>query len=168
MVHIRKARPEELDAVWTLVREAVADMRANGNPQWSDLYPTREHFAHAISTRELYAACDETDAILGVAVFNQEFEDCYHELTGWQRSLPAFGIHKVAVSPKAQRMGVASALFARAFELAVEQGLASIRMDTYSLNTRMQALMNKHDFHYVGDIFFPHLDLPFYTYEKLL
>jgi len=168
MIHIRKARPEELDAVWALVREAIANMQANGNPQWNDTYPTCDLFAQAIEAGELYAACDAQEKILGVAVFNREFDDCYDELTGWQRPLPAFGIHKVAVSPKAQRMGVASALFDHAFELARAQGLTSVRMDTYSLNTRMQALMAKHGFHYVGDIFFPHLEGPFYAYEKLL
>ena len=168
MIHIRKARMEELDAVWALVREAIANMQANGNPQWNDVYPTRDLFEEAIAAQELFAACDGQETILGVAVFNQEFEDCYDELTGWQRPLPAFGIHKVAVSPKAQRMGVATALFDHAFALARELGLNSVRMDTYSLNTRMQALMTKHGFHYVGDIFFPHLDGPFYAYEKLL
>lgn len=168
MIHIRKARPEELDAVWALVQEAIANMHANGNPQWNHTYPTRDHFAQAIEAGELYAACGPDETILGVAVFNQEFEDCYEELTTWQRPLPALGIHKVAVSPRAQRMGVASALFGHAFDLARAQGLRSIRMDTYSMNTRMQALMVKHGFRYVGDIFFPHLEGPFYAYEKLL
>ena len=45
MIEIRPARAEELDAVWLLVRRAVAHMNELGNPQWGEDYPTRDFYA---------------------------------------------------------------------------------------------------------------------------
>ena len=74
----------------------------------------------------------------------------------------------MAVSPDAQGQGVASALFQYAFSLARAQGLASVRMDTYCMNGKMQGLMRKLGFHYVGNIHFENRPLAFRAYEKLL
>ena len=56
MIEIRPARAEELDAVWLLVRRAVAHMNELGNPQWGEDYPTRDFYADDLARGELYAA----------------------------------------------------------------------------------------------------------------
>ena len=168
MLTIRIGTPADLTEIWPLVQAAVADMNACGNPQWGSDYPTMAHYAQALADGELYAACGADGAILGVAVLNTEEEDCYADLSGWEASSPALVIHKLAVSPKAQRRGVASALFQYAFDLARARGLRSIRMDTYCMNGRMQCLMYKHGFHYVGNVHFPDRPLAFRAFEKVL
>ena len=168
MFTIRTCTSADLKEVWPLVQAAVARMNAGGNPQWGPDYPTIGHFAQAIADGELYAACGRGGTILGGAVLNTQQEPCYDDLTGWQASPPALNIHKVAVHPNAQGQGVASALFRYAFSLARERGLASIRMDTYCLNGRMQGLMARHGFHYVGNVHFEGRPLAFRAYEKLL
>lgn len=165
---IRKGTAADLPEIWALVQDAVADMNANGNHQWGEDYPSMSHFAEAIAAGELYAACGADGDILGVAVLNTEEEDCYADLSGWTAERPALVIHKVAVAPKAQRTGVASALFRYAFDLANTLGLRSVRMDTYCLNGRMQCLIYKYGFHYVGNIHFPDRPLAFRAYEKIL
>lgn len=168
MYTIRKGLRADLPEIWSLVQDAIADMNAGGNPQWGDDYPFISHFSDAIDAGELYAVCGDGGDILGVAVLNTEEEDCYADLSGWQASSPAMVIHKVAVAPKAQRSGVASALFQYAFDLARSLDLRSVRMDTYTLNERMQALVGKHGFHYIGDVHFPDRPLPYHVYEKIL
>ena len=168
MLTIRKGAPADLGEIWPLVQEAVAEMNAAGNPQWGPDYPTMSHYAQAIADGELYAACGGDGAILGVAVFNTEEEDDYADLSGWEECSPALVVHKMAVSPKAQRMGVASALLQYAFDLARSRGLRSIRMDTYCMNGRMQCLMYKHGFHYVGNCHYPERPLAYRAFEKVL
>ena len=168
MLAIRACTSADLREVWLLVQAAVAHMNAGGNPQWGPDYPTMTHYAQAIADGELYAACGGDGAILGVAVLNDRQEPCYDDLTGWRAQLPALGIHKVAVDPRVQGRGVASALFEYGFSMARARGLRSVRMDTYCLNGRMQGLMARHGFRYVGNIRFESRPLAFRAYEKLL
>lgn len=168
MLTIRKGTSADLKDIWTLVQAAIAHMNAGGNPQWGPDYPGMTHFAQGIADGDLYAACDASDRILGVAILNTWQEDCYEDLTGWREQPPALVIHKVAVHPDAQRRGVASALFRFAFDLARQQGLKSVRMDTYCLNGKMQALIGKFDFCYMGNVHFPARPLCYRVYEKVL
>lgn len=165
---IRAVRPEELDRVWALVRAAVAKMNAGGSYQWGEDYPTREDFAVPLAAGELYAACDESDAILGVVVLNTWEEPVYGELKGWRVPSPALVIHKMAVDPAAQGKGVASSLFAFAVGLAQERGLRSLRGDTYTENKTMQHLFRRFGFRQVGSVHFPGRPLPFPVYERVL
>jgi GNAT superfamily N-acetyltransferase len=77
-------------------------------------------------------------------------------------------IHKLTVDPAAQRQGVGSAFFRLAEELAKKQGVRSLRVDTYCLNDRMQALILKQGYHQVGNVHYPQRELPYPCYEKVL
>ena len=168
MFTIRTVLPDELDAVWALVQRAAAHMREQGNPQWDETYPHISHFADGIAAGDLFAVRDSADTILGVAIINTWYEPCYDELTGWKETPPALALHKMAVDPAAQRRGVGSALFEYACSMAREQGLRSVRVDTYTLNAPMRALIAKFDFHPVGEVFFPDRPLPYIVYEKTI
>jgi len=168
MFSMRAVRPEELDAVWALIQRAAAHMREQGNPQWDETYPHITHFANGIAAGDLFAACADSGTILGVLQINTWYEPCYDELTGWKEVPPALALHKMAVDPAAQRRGVGSALFEYAVSMAREQGLCSVRVDTYTLNAPMRALITKFDFHPVGEVFFPDRPLPYIVYEKLI
>lgn len=168
MHSIRAVRPGGLDRVWALVRAAVARMNAGGSFQWGEDYPTREDFAAPLSAGELYAACDEGDGILGVVALNTWEEPEYGTLEGWRVPGPALVIHKMAVDPAAQGMGVARALFGFAVGLARERGLRSLRGDTYTENETMQHLFRSFGFRQVGHVHFPGRPLPFPVYERVL
>lgn len=168
MYRIRTVRPEELDRVWALVQAAVAHMNAGGSFQWGEDYPAREDFAAALAAGELYAACGEADAILGVVVLNTWEEPVYSTLEDWRVPGPALVIHKMAVDPAVQGKGVAGALFTFAVGLAAERGLRSLRGDTYTENETMQHLFRRFGFRQVGHVHFPGRPLPFPVYEKVL
>lgn len=166
-ITVRPAEEGDLDEIWALVERAVADMNRRGNPQWRPGYPARSHYAGALAEGGLYAAEDESGRILGCAVFNTEEEPAYAAIP-WSVPGPAMVIHKLAVDPAVQRRGVASALFARCEELARQQGIASLRIDTYSLNDRMQALIRRQGFTPAGAVHFPMNPLPYPCFEKVL
>ena len=163
---IRPARPEELDTIWAMVRRAVVHMNQLGNPQWGEDYPTRDFYADDISRGELYAALVDGQ-LAGVACININESPEYDPLP-WTTSRPAMVIHRMAVDPACQRGGVGSALFRFAQELAVGQGLKAMRIDTYSLNDRMQGLIRKMGFTQVGTIRLHGRPLPYPCFEKSL
>ncbi len=166
MLTIQLARPRDLDQIWSLVSASVRHMNTGGNDQWGPDYPLRSDYARALDAEQLYTARDGEDSILGAAVFNTEEDAQYAALSGWSAQPPALVIHKLAVSPSARRQGVATAFFRFAYRLAEQWGVASIRMDTYTLNRPMLALMEKEGFRFVGEVFFPGRSLPFLVHEK--
>ena len=166
MIHIYPAQAQELDDVWSLVRRAVKHMNELGNPQWGEDYPTREFYAQDIARGELYAAW-VGGTLAGVACINTSQSPEYEPLP-WTTTPPAMVIHRMAIDPAFQQQGVASALFAFAQHLALEQGLHAMRLDTYSLNHRMQALIRKMGFTQVGEIHLHGRPLTYPCFEKHL
>ena len=165
-ITIRPARQEELEEIWPLVGRAVAHMNALGNPQWGEDYPTRDFYAGDIRRGELYAAL--ADGVLaGVACINTSESPEYDPLP-WTTCRPAVVIHRMAIDPAFQRMGVGSALFAFAQAWAEARGISAMRIDTYSKNDRMQALIRKMGYTKVGEIHLHGRPLPYPCFEKAL
>lgn len=165
--HIRLAKAADLDQIWDLARRAVAKMNAEGNEQWGADYPTRELYAGDIARGELWCAADRNGRVLGTACINQN-EDPAYAGVAWSAPGPAMSFHRAAVDPDAQRMGIAAALLEKAVELAREAGLASLRLDTYSKNEKMQGLFRKLGFVQRGEIRLHGRPLPYPAFELLL
>lgn len=163
---IRPARPDELDSIWALVCRAVSDMNARGNPQWGADYPTRDFYAGDIGRGELYAATI-ADKLCGVACINTSESPEYDPLP-WRTQRPAMVIHRMAVEPACQRSGIGASFFRFAEAQARQQGLTAMRIDTYSLNDRMQALIQKMGFQRVGFIHLHGRPLTYPCFEKAL
>lgn len=165
-VVIRPACPADLDGIWAMVRRAVVHMNELGNPQWGEDYPTRDFYAGDIGRGELYAAVIDGQPA-GVACVNTAESPEYDPLP-WTTVRPAMVIHRMAIDPAFQRRGVGSALFAFAEEEARRRGLSSMRIDTYCLNDRMQALIRKMGFTRVGEIHLHGRPLAYPCFEKAL
>lgn len=163
MVEIRKARPDELEEICALVRRAVVRMNALGNPQWGQDYPTQDHYRADAERGELYAALSGP-RIAGVACINTRQAPEYAGVP-WTTASPAVVIHRMAVDPCMQRQGVGRSLFRFAEALALRQGVQAMRIDTYSLNAGMQALILSQGFVRAGEV---HLrrELPYPCFEK--
>ena len=161
---IRPARGEELEEIWALVGRAVAHMNQLGNPQWGPDYPTRDFYAGDMARGELYAALVD-GRLAGVACINTDQSPAYAPLP-WTTCPPAVVIHRMAVEPACQRKGVGAAFFRFAEEEARRRGLTALRLDTYSLNHRMQALIRKMGFTQVGEIHLHGRPLPYPCFEK--
>lgn len=164
---IRSATQADLSAIMELLPRAVTDMNVGGNPQWGPNYPTVEHYIEALEGGSLYTVISSEGVVLGCASLNTDEDPAYAPLP-WSVPSPAMVIHKMVVDPNAQRQGVASALFDHCEMLARGQGLASLRIDTYTKNERMQALILKKGFQRVGHVHFTPNPLPYPCFEKLL
>ena len=61
MIQVSPAGLHELEAVWSLVKEAVAHMNTLGNPQWGPDYPTRDHFLQALEANDIVGSAASVD-----------------------------------------------------------------------------------------------------------
>ena len=151
---VRLARPEELDAIWTLCQAVRAQLDAEGTPIWDDAYPTPDIFAEDLAHGALWAALLD-GAVVATASCNSDFAgeyffDCGPAEAALQtRALFAYSgapenatvsIHRLMVAPDARRRGIAAALLR-----SVEQQLSSLWIVLFaaSINVHARRLYEK-------------------------
>lgn len=162
---IRPATHADLPALLTLIKCIVPLMQEAGNFQWDDQYPNEAVFRQDISQNQLWVA-DINGQIAGLAALTEDQEPEYAQV-GFDLSQRAIVTHRLAVDPAYRGQGVAAALLEQAEKLALERGIAFLRIDTNSENPATQRLFPKLGYRYAGEItlsFRP--GLRFLAYEK--
>lgn len=142
-------------------------MQAAGNFQWDDQYPNETAFSQDISQSQLWVAHIDGQ-LAGVAALTEDQEPEYAQV-GFDLNQRAIVTHRLAVDPTFQGQGVAAGLLKQAEVLALERGIAFLRVDTNSENPATQRLFPKLGYRYAGEItlnFRP--GLRFLAYEKHL
>jgi RimJ/RimL family protein N-acetyltransferase len=166
-MHLRLATHDDIPAIMQIVRAVVPLMRATGNLQWDDLYPNPAAFEADIAESHLWVAEVDT-TIAGVVALTQDQSPEYVQ-AGWDITLPAIVVHRLAVNPAFQGQGIAAALLLQADTVANTSNIPRIRADTNTHNRAMQRLLPKLGFTLSGEIgldFRP--GMRFLCYEKLL
>jgi ribosomal protein S18 acetylase RimI-like enzyme len=166
-MRIRLATRDDLPALLELMRRVVPLMLASGNLQWDETYPNEAVFLRDIDLGQLWVADAET-CIAGLAAITMDQEPDYAQV-GWDISEPAIVVHRLAVDPAFRGAGTAGALMQKAEEVAVERGIAVLRVDTNTQNAATQRLFPKLGYQFAGEIslqFRP--ELRFFCYERRL
>ena len=166
-MRIRLAIREDLPALMALMRRVVPLMRAMGNLQWDENYPSEAVFQRDIDQRQLWLADVET-SIAGVAAVTTDQEPDYAQV-GWDINEPAVVVHRLAVEPEFRGTGIARALMQKAEEVAAERGIPVLRVDTNTQNEATQRLFPKLGYRLAGEISLQiRPGLRFFCYEKRL
>jgi GNAT superfamily N-acetyltransferase len=162
---IRPATLNDIPQIMQLVAEVVPAMIASGNLQWDERYPNAGVFANDITLNQLWVA--EVDGqIAGITAITTDQSSEYAEV-GWDVTEKAIVTHRLAVSPRFRGMGIAAALLQQAEQVAINQEINILRIDTNTNNQATQKLFPKLGYAYAGEIgleFRP--GLRFYCYEK--
>lgn len=164
---IRKAQAEDTGEIMELISKCVQVMQAGGSDQWDENYPNLEVISQDIERGTLYTYIDN-DAIAGIIVLDEQPHELYREIKWSQEQGRHLIMHRLAVHPEVQGKGIARKLIAFSEEYARSQGYSSIRMDTYSKNTRVLALYPSLGYERRGEVFFPNRTLSFPVFEKVL
>lgn len=146
MLHIRKAMPQDMDAILHIYRAAQDYMIANGNPhQWGRSYPNKARVEADLALGCCHVVCEGTE-IRGVFALCVGAEPSYQRIAGaWRNAAAYLTLHRVASD------GRARGVFACAVDYC--KGLASnIRIDTHADNHIMQKLLIEQGFVYCGII----------------
>jgi len=172
---LRLATSADIPAIMRIVRAVVPLMRAVGNLQWDDVYPHQAVFEADIAHSDLWVAEFGSEfemTIAGVAALTADQSPEYLQ-AGWDITLPAVVVHRLAVDPAFQGKGIGVALLHQAEAVARERipppATPRVRVDTNTHNQTTQRLLPKLGYALSGEIgldFRP--GLRFLCYEKIL
>ena len=140
-VTMRLATPQDMDAVYAVYRDAIADMNANGIPQWDAIYPNPSILDADLGKGELYVGVTEQGVVAAV-VLNEECDAAY-QVPSWEGGEPCVIVHRLCVSPQAQGGGVGRGLMGEVENWATVRGYRDIRLDTFSLNPHALRMYDK-------------------------
>ncbi len=162
---IRQAVPSDLAVVKALTTACANAMTAKGIHQWSEKYPTQERLLQDITAQELYVLVI-ADQIRGMIVRTATMSDAYAAVQWATPTNRNLYIHRLAVHPTYWGQGYAQQLMDWAEAYAIAEGYQSIRLDTFSQNTRNHHFYETRGYQRLEDIYYPHKSTaPFHCYE---
>lgn len=172
---IALAKFSQIEQILTLTKACGKKMNAEGIFQWNETYPDVEVFKKDIERGELYVFISDTMAvgrqedIVGCIVISTKMDEEYKTVNWLSQNSDHYYIHRLAVHPNYQGIGIARKLMDFAEDLAIQNNKVSIRLDAFSQNLRNQKFYKARGYQRLGSIYFPHQsEFPFYCYELLL
>tara|TARA_B110000977_G_C11089920_1_gene496348 strand:+ start:6122 stop:6622 length:501 start_codon:yes stop_codon:yes gene_type:complete len=164
---IRRGKLSEIEKTIEITRACADKMISEGVFQWNNLYPNKNVFQKDVARNEFYVILNE-GAIIGCIVISSEKDPEYSKIDWLSKDKTHYYIHRLAIHPHFQKKGYARKLMDFAETLAIKNEIASIRLDTFSKNSRNQTFYEARGYVRLGNIFFPNQSKhPFYCYEKL-
>ena len=166
-MEIQPVHINHLEEVFNIFQNCKKTMENEDIFQWTENYPRVEHLSEDISQRHLYGLYKQKQC-LGVISLNT-IQDPQYKLISWEdiNGNPLI-IHRFAVEPSFQHLGLGRKLMDFAEEYAVKGIYTSIRFDAYSGNQRTLNFYEKRGYLKKGEVYFPGRNLPFYCFEKLI
>ncbi len=161
----KKAAVSELEDIFDIYRAAIANMNANGIPQWDELYPTKEIIGEDIERGEHYIGLSQ-GSIVSAFTLNTDCDSQYDSAAWCLKDKPFTVIHRLCVSPELQNCGIGRETMLQIERLAHSEGLASIRLDAFSQNPYALRLYEGLGYRRTGTAIFR--KGLFFLYEKIL
>jgi ribosomal protein S18 acetylase RimI-like enzyme len=162
---IQKADISQIDRILAVTNACANSMKNLGIFQWNENYPNVGAFKNDIERGELYVYISEK-VIVGCIVISTKMDEVYKSVNWLTPTSNHYYIHRLAVHPNQQGKGIARSLMDFAENLAIQNKIASIRLDTFSQNNRNQKFYEARGYTRLGDIHFPNQsEFPFYCYE---
>lgn len=147
-MHIRKAAPEDMDAIMDIYRIAQDFMIESGNPnQWGRNYPPKELIEKDIEDEVCHLICKGNDIHGVFAVFKGDEPTYEHIENGkWLNDDEYVTVHRIASDGKIH------GIFRCAIQY-LKKNHTNIRIDTHSDNIIMQSKIEKSGFEKCGTIY---------------
>lgn len=143
---IRKANISELNSVYQLSIKAKAKMLDEGLNQWVGDYPHLSQFEMDCQNGGLYIYIEDGKILASISILAEN--DLPYKDIDWA-SDDGLVIHRLFVDPEFHHKGLGQELFKWAIKLGKEEN-KNIKVDTHPDNLKMQNLIMKMQFKYVG------------------
>lgn len=161
---VRLAIKEDYQTIFELFQDCAQFMINKGINQWNEHYPRKVDINRNIANNEVWVFLIDAE-IAGTITLNQEGSPEYDKIN-WSNSTFCV-VHRLAVHPKFQRMGIAKTLMNFAETYCLNNGIDSIRLDTYTKNKGSMTLYKNLNFEKLGFVYFRAIEAPFACFEKL-
>lgn len=152
--HFRKAIASEIPQIWTIIQQAIVRRKNDGSQQWQDGYPNENVIRIDIEKGIGYVLTDD-NTIVGYAAILFNDEPAYEQLNGtWLTNGDFVVVHRVAISDDYLGKGLAQKIFFFTEDLAIDNNIFSIKVDTNFDNLPMLKILEKLGYTYCGEVTF--------------
>ena len=135
----RLGTQQDLDAICSLIKDAITEMENHNIYQWDEIYPARSDFETDIESNNLFVVYDE-DILVAFYVISGECDEQYSNGQWKYDDESAYILHRFCVSPKMQNKGIGKAVLRQIEKQVKDMGYRSIRLDTFTQNPFAQRL----------------------------
>lgn len=150
----RKASVPDILQIWTIIQQAIVRRKNDGSQQWQDGYPNEDLIRKDIVDGIGYVLTDD-DTIVGYAAILFNDEPAYEKLKGtWLTNEDFAVVHRVAISDDYLGKGLAQKIFLFTEDLAIDNKIFSIKVDTNFDNIPMLKILEKLGYSYCGEVSF--------------
>ena len=151
----RKATPAEVPQIWEIIQQAIVRRKKDGSQQWQDGYPNESVIQQDIKRGIGYVLTQNDNTIAGYAAILFNDEPAYAQLKGtWLTNDDFVVVHRVAISDEHLGKGLSQKLFSFTEDLALENNIFSIKIDTNFDNAPMLKILEKLGYTYCGEVTF--------------
>lgn len=162
---IRKAVLKDIDKLLEITKACAAAMILNNIYQWNEFYPNKQAFLRDIDRDELYVL-EIDENIIGCITISTFMDEEYANISWLTPNGNNIYVHRLAISPIHQGAGYAQHFMDYAEVYAKKSDVTSIRLDTFSQNSRNIKFYELRGYKRLGEIYFPKQSKhPFFCYE---
>ena len=152
-LRFRKGAYSDLERIMELVADAQNWFAKQNIDQWQDGYPTDNIISSDILSNKNYIVeLDGDTSATFMLSFDGEPTYSVIEGKGWLNNNPYAVVHRIAVTDRSRRKGIAKEILYYVEELCAERGVADIRIDTHRDNLAMRSLLKKMGYSHCGRI----------------
>jgi len=152
LFRVRRANLNDISNVKLFYKEALPLINSEQTSWIPDIYPNVEDALEAILHEEFFICIDDQEKVVGSMILNQQADDEYKTVP-W-----AYGtnkenhliVHTLISHPKRLKNGIASKMISFIKQWAIENNMASIKLDTLANNVPARKLYEKNGFSYIG------------------
>tara|TARA_B100000768_G_C11017724_1_gene264792 strand:+ start:60 stop:563 length:504 start_codon:yes stop_codon:yes gene_type:complete len=164
---IRKANKTDLDNIMKMYKSCVTGMLKNGIDQWDDSYPNTEIIIEDLNVGTYYVV-EMDGTIIGGANIDKNQDDTYLALDWEDKSDSFLVVHRLGVKEEFWNKKIGKDLMLFTEKLVIEKGLKSIRLDTYSGNTKAMEFYRRLGYSELGTIDLKPDKDKYYCFEKII
>ena len=166
-MEIIQAKDNDLIEILYLLKVCILDMNKKGLKHWNSAYPEVESIQRDLDRRAIYLLKDR-GVCKGMLTLNDSEPEEYNQVNWPDKTSRSLYLHRMAVHPKWQGVGLAKRLVEFADNYARSNGYHSIRLDVFSPSERARQLYEKQDYHEIGVFNAAYQKVPYVCYEKKL
>lgn len=166
-MEIKQARDKDLIEILYLLKVCIADMNRKGFKHWNSAYPDAESIKSDLAEGSVYVLKDK-GVCKGMMTLKDTEPEEYRQIKWPGDSSRPLYLHRIAIHPKWQGLGLAKDLIHFADDFVRKNGYNCIRLDVFSPSEHAIQLFEKQHFDEIGSFHTSYQQIPYVCYEKLL
>ena len=163
---IQLATQKDLNKIMIMYHECVQGMLNLGIDQWNEEYPNRDIIKKDIDDQCYYIGILNSEVVAGIRIDNLQ-DPTYLEIKWNDESNKFMVVHRLGTSRKVWGQGIGKLMMEFAHKFAQSKECKSMRLDTYSNNSKAIDFYQKLGYQKLGSINLkPEKDI-YFCFEKV-